>query len=106
MPTAKKLPSGSWRCQVFSHYEPVYNADGSPAIDDSGKQKQRRVYESFTSDNPTSTGKKEAELMAAQFSLDKKNKRKQRIDNITLYQAIDKYILSSDAILSPTTIEG
>lgn len=106
MPTARKLPSGSWRCQVFSHYEPVYNADGSPAIDDSGKQKQRRVYESFTSDNPTSTGKKEAELMAAQFSLDKKNKRKQRIDNITLYQAIDKYILSSDAILSPTTIEG
>ena len=72
MATAKKLPSGSWRCQVFSHYEPLFSTDGSPVMDPkTGKQKQKRIYESFTSDDPTSRGKREAELMAAQFSLSK-----------------------------------
>ena len=72
MATAKKLPSGSWRCQVFSHYEPQFAPDGSPIMDPkTGKQKQKRIYESFTSDDPTSRGKREAELMAAQFSLSK-----------------------------------
>lgn len=106
MPTARKLPSGSWRCQVFSHYEPMYHADGSPVLDSSGKQKQKRIYESFTSSNPTASGKKEAELMAAKFALEKEDKRRQRTEDFTLYQAIDKYISTSDSILSPTTIEG
>ena len=40
MATAKKLPSGSWRCLVFSHYEDLFNEDGSPMIDEkTGKQK-------------------------------------------------------------------
>ena len=34
MPTAKKLPSGSWRCQVFSHYEDLCGKDGKPVIDE------------------------------------------------------------------------
>lgn len=51
MATAKKLPSGSWRCLVFSHYENLFNEDGSPMIDEkTGKQKRKRIYESFTSD--------------------------------------------------------
>ena len=29
MATAKKLPSGSWRCLVFSHYEYVTGKDGN-----------------------------------------------------------------------------
>ena len=29
MATAKKLPSGSWRVQIFSHYEFVQQPDGS-----------------------------------------------------------------------------
>ena len=29
MATAKKLPSGSWRVQIFSHYEFVRQPDGS-----------------------------------------------------------------------------
>lgn len=29
MPTAKKLPSGSWRCLVYSHTEEIKNPDGS-----------------------------------------------------------------------------
>lgn len=44
MPTAKKLPSGSWRCQVFSHYETVLDEKNKPVIDSkTGKPKQRRI---------------------------------------------------------------
>ena len=53
MPTARKLPSGSWRCQVYSHSVPVFNNDGSIALDKNGKPKMKRVYESFTSDDKT-----------------------------------------------------
>ena len=61
MATAKKLPSGSWRCQVFSHYEYIKQPDGSV--------KKRRIYQSFTSNDPTRAGKRKAEAMAAEFSL-------------------------------------
>lgn len=44
MATAKKLPSGSWRCQVFSHFETTTDKDGS--------QKKKRIYKSFTCDIP------------------------------------------------------
>ena len=53
MPTARKLPSGSWRCQVYSHSVPVFNSDGSIALDSNGEPKMKRMYESFTSDDPT-----------------------------------------------------
>ena len=44
MATAKKLPSGSWRCLVFSHYENVVDKDGKPVIDPkTKKQKQKRT---------------------------------------------------------------
>ena len=44
MATAKKLPSGSWRCLVFSHYENVVDKDGKPVIDPkTKKQKQKRI---------------------------------------------------------------
>lgn len=78
--TAKKLPSGSWRCQVFSH------RDGS------GK----RVYKSFTA--PT---KKQAELMAAQYSAGEKADR----SDLTLGDAMDLYIEGRSAVLSPNTIK-
>ena len=45
MATAKKLPSGSWRCQVFSHYEIVLDKNGKPVIDPkTKKQKQKRIF--------------------------------------------------------------
>ena len=105
MPTAKKLPSGSWRCQVFSHYEPQYDSSGAPVIDPkTGKQKKKRIYESFTCDDPSKAGKREAEYAAAEFAMQKKERK--RPTNLTLREAIDKYIENSDAVLSPTTIEG
>ena len=83
MAKAKKLPSGNWRVLVYAGMD----ADG------------KRKYESFTS-----ATKKEAEYQAAEFSYN----RKQKIvpENMTLSEAIDKYIESKKNILSPSTIAG
>ena len=77
MATAKKLPSGSWRCLAYSHSESVFDNKGRMVIDPkTKKQKMKRIYESFTSDNPTLQGKKEAEAAAALFLLEKANNSK------------------------------
>ena len=95
MPTAKKLPSGSWRCQVFSHYEYEKKTDGT--------MKKKRIYESFTSDDPSKSGKKKAEAMAAEFAL---NKDRIERSDLTFKEALEKYIDSKRNILSPTSIRG
>lgn len=89
MPTAKKLPSGSWRCQVFSHYEYI---DG----------KKVRRYESFTSKDPSKAGKKEAERMASEWQCI----RQERAANVTISDAVESYITSKAGVLSPSTIRG
>ena len=83
MAKGKKLPSGSWRVQVYSH------------TDQSGK----RHYQSFTAST-----KKEAEYMAAEFQLNKD--RLKDSANMTLGEAIDKYIALREPVLSPSTIAG
>lgn len=90
MPTAKKLKSGSWNCRVFSHYE--YTADG----------RKKRVYESFTCADPSKRGKKECERMAAEWSY----MRRERGQNITVREALTRYINAKEAVLSPSTIAG
>lgn len=80
MPTAKKLPSGSWRCQVFNY------------TDTNGK----RHYESFTAET-----KKEAEYMAAEFTLTKHQKSK---TSTTFGAALDEYIKNRSDVLSPASI--
>lgn len=104
MAKAKKLPSGSWRCLVYSHSETVLDDKGNTVYDKDGKPKKKRIYESFTSDDPSPRGKAEAELLAAQFAVKKENAHKP--SNMTLREAINLYIDSSDALLSPTTIQG
>ncbi|WP_313132581.1 site-specific integrase [Anaerocolumna sp.] len=104
MAKAKKLPSGSWRALAYSHSIVELDGNGNVIYDENGKPKKKRIYESFTSDNPTLDGKKEAEYLAAEFALNKKKRSKP--ENLTLVEAIDKYITSSDAVLSPTTIQG
>lgn len=44
--------------------------------------------------------------MTAQFAAEKDIHLKQRPEDITLYEAIDRCIANSDGILSQTTIEG
>ena len=51
MATAKKLPSGSWRCLAYSHTERIYDEKIK-------KWKNKRIYESFTDDDPSPAGRK------------------------------------------------
>ena len=83
MPTAKRLPSGNYNCRVFSHK------------DAAGKMH----YESFTAST-----RAEAELMAAEFAADRKRRSDTR--NLTLGEAIDKYIDLKRPVLSVSTIQG
>lgn len=78
MATAKKLPSGNWRVLVYT-----------------GTSSGKRQYKSFTA--PT---KKQAEYDAALFGV-----RRKRVDTaLTVGEAIDRYIDSKAAVLSPKTI--
>ena len=81
MAKAKKLKSGNWRCLVYDY------------TDENGK----RHYESFTAET-----KKEAEYLAAEFSLNKK--QNQKVEDMTISTAITKYCTAKENILSPSTI--
>ena len=102
MPTARKLPSGSWRCQAYSHTEKILD-------EKTGKLKDKRIYVSFTSDDPSTQGRKEAEKAATAFQADRTRKQKQSDYNtgrMTLGEAIDQYIESREKLgRSPTTIQ-
>lgn len=89
MPTARKLPSGSWRCQVVDHYE--YR---------NGKKVPVRV--SFTCDDPSRYGKEDCERQAAEYRLTKKG----LVSDLTVHDAIRKYIDSKNGVLSPSTISA
>lgn len=78
---AKRLPSGNYRCRVYSHTDP----DG------------KRHYKSFTA--PT---RKEAEFMAAEFTMEKEHATDE--SRWTLGEAIDKYIELKRPVLSPSSI--
>ena len=95
MPKAKKLPSGSWRCRVYSHTEKIAFPDGTI--------KEKKVYESFTCDDPSSAGRRECERMAAEFAAGKEQlSHSGRM--MTFGQALDMYIEERSAILSPASI--
>lgn len=81
MATAKKLPSGNWRVNLYI-----------------GQQDGKRKYKSFTAST-----KKEAEFMAAEFNLDVKQSC---FKKLTLHNAIERYIESKRNILSPSTVRG
>lgn len=89
MATAKKLPSGSWRVQVFSHYEVV-----------NGKKVRR--YQSFTCKDPSRAGKKEAERMAAEWACE----RTERHRSVSLLDAVNSYINTREGVLSPSSVRA
>lgn len=80
MATAKKLPSGSYRCLAYT------------GNDANGK----RQYKSFTA--PT---KKEAELLASQFLI---GYEKKTDSNMTVDDMVERYINSKKDVLSQTTL--
>lgn len=101
MAKAKKLPSGSWRCLVYSHSVPVLDEKGMPVLDSKGKPKEKRIYESFTSDDPSPAGRRDVELRAAEFAANKI-----RISSTHVYtvgEAIEQYLQTKGAVLSPST---
>lgn len=81
MAKAKKLPSGNWRVQVFSHIE-------------NGK----KVRESITA--PT---KREAELLAAEWAGKHKGYKS---PDLTIKDALQGYINAKEGVLSPSTIRA
>ena len=83
MAKAKKLPSGSWRCLAYA------------GKDKSGK----RQYKSFTA--PT---KKEAELLAAQYVMEKELYSDE--NNLMLKTAMQRYNEAKSGVLSPATLRG
>lgn len=82
MAKAKQLPSGSWRVQVYM------------GRDAQGKAK----YLSITCDSED-----EANYAALAYKLGKKSPEN-KPENMTLYEAIDRYIVARDAVLSPATV--
>ena len=95
MATAKKLPSGSWRCRVYSHTEEVLQPDGT--------KKEKKIYKSFTCDDPTPKGKRKCEAEAAAWA-DRKEFQLARSNKLTFGDALDQYIEARSAVLSPGTI--
>lgn len=83
MATAKKLPSGQYRCLIYDKTE-------------NGKRK----YKSFTAST-----KKEAEFMATQYVIDKEQKKKKKSDELFCNE-LSKYITTKETVLSPSTIKG
>lgn len=81
MATAKKLPSGRWRIQIFIRK------------DENGKN----IMKSFTADT-----RWQAEKYAAEFI--ENNKAEQ--ERFTVAQALDGYIGLKENVLSPSTIRG
>ncbi len=80
------LPSGNVRVQVYDY------------TDDSGK----RHYKSFTA--PT---RKEAKLLADQWRITKtakKSKKENEWEDITISEAVQRYIDIKDGVLSPATV--
>lgn len=83
MAKAVQLPSGSWRVRVYD------------------KELGKQV--SFTSQLEGKAGKAEAELMAREYQLGKRQRAKK---GKTVGECIDEYINLKENILSPSTIDG
>lgn len=101
MAKAKKLPSGSWRCLVYSHSVPVLDEKGMPVLDSKGKPKEKRIYESFTSDDPGPAGRRDVELRAAEFAANKI--RISGTHAYTVREAVEQYMQAKGPVLSPST---
>lgn len=82
MAKAKKLPSGNWRINLYI-----------------GKENGKRKYKSFTAQTA-----KEAEFMALEYQLLKKEHSEPA--NMTVGEAMDKYINVKSNVLSPSTIKA
>lgn len=79
-----QLNSGNYRIQVYDY------------TDDNGK----RHYKSFTAPSSKLAKREAAEWKAT------REKQAEPLDNISLYEAVDRYIGIKKAVLSPSTVRG
>lgn len=96
MAKAKKTKSGAWRVRVFDHEEIVMAPDGT--------MKRKKIVKSFTVNDPSPAGKREAERQAAEWAA-------RKIDGVvlsgrTVADAVEGYINMKAGILSPTTVRS
>ena len=84
MSKPKKLPSGNWRARAYAGRDPV-----------TGKQ----IFVSFTAET-----KEEAAMKASEFAARKKERS--RVTNLTVTDAIERYISAKKPVLSASTIRG
>jgi len=84
MAKAKQLPSGAWRAQVST-----------------GEKSKNGKYKYVSITMPT---EKEANFAALEYEL--KRKEMQNPENMTLSEAMEKYIEIKSNVLSPSTIRG
>ena len=85
MPKAHRMKNGKWRCQVYL---------GDKIVD--GKRKQ--IIKSFTAGT-----RAEAEDMASEY---RRTHGQKAVEDLTVGDAIDRYIDQRDKVLSPTTIKA
>lgn len=83
MATAKKLPSGQYRCRAYVGT----SSDG------------KKIIKSFTA--PT---KKQAEYLASEYLLSARIPA--AAEDITFKEALERYISSRESVLSPSTVRG
>lgn len=95
--TKNTLPSGSKRLQVYVGMVDVLDENGRPVLDENGKVKQKRKYESVTA--PTLEEAKELKRQVQEAY-------KVNPNEMTIEEAITSYIASIRTVESPKTIEG
>ena len=84
MATAKKLPSGNYRCRIYA-----------------GEEDGKKIYKSFTA-----ATKKEAEFMATQYLMEYEENKKKSKNELSFKEALKQYISIKEPVLSPSTIRG
>ena len=98
MTKAKQLPSGNWRVREYSHSEIRRDKNGNAILDNEGNPKVIQRYKSFTAPN-----KRAAEKMAALWKYERENSQSLPL-NITVREAISRYIEAKNHTLSPATV--
>lgn len=84
MAKARKQSSGQWRTLVYSHIDP---------------ETKKRKYKSFTAET-----KWESESLAAEYRKKRKNSVVKSTLDLTVKQAMTRYITSKNDVLSPATV--
>lgn len=89
---------------MLDHEEIVYDENGGPVRRPDRKVKKKQYFKAFTSTDPSPAGRRAVEKMASDWLSDRESGM--QIQDLTVKEAIAKYIDLKKDILSPTTING